>query len=35
MLNDIKLETKLRKERMQDLDEFIEQDTKLTTKFLE
>jgi hypothetical protein len=35
MQNDIKQETLMRKERMQDLDDFLEQDTKLTTKFLE
>lgn len=35
MQNDIKLETQMRKERLQDLDDFLTQDTELTSKFLD
>mmetsp|Transcript_12998 Transcript_12998/g.9402 ORF Transcript_12998/g.9402 Transcript_12998/m.9402 type:complete len:89 (+) Transcript_12998:499-765(+) len=35
MRDDIAKESASRKEKMQDLDEFIEQDTQLTTKFLD
>lgn len=35
MQDDIRLETKLRKEKMQELDDFLTQDTELTTKFLD
>ena len=35
MQEDIRTETRLRKERMQDLDDFLTQDTELTTKFLD
>jgi hypothetical protein len=34
MQNDIKEETKNREQKMQDLDDFLTQDTDLTTKFL-
>lgn len=35
MQNDIKKESIMRQEKMQDLDDFLTQDTELTTKFLE
>lgn len=35
MQNDIKRESILRQEKMGDLDDFLTQDTSLTTKFLE
>ena len=35
MQNDIKKESLLRQEKMGDLDDFLTQDTSLTTKFLE
>jgi hypothetical protein len=35
MQNDIKKESILRQEKMGDLDDFLTQDTNLTTKFLE
>jgi len=35
MQNDIKKESLLRQEKMGDLDDFLTQDTTLTTKFLE
>jgi hypothetical protein len=35
MQNDIKKESILRQEKMGDLDDFLTQDTSLTTKFLE
>lgn len=35
MMDSIKNEEKMRKERMQELEDFINQDTELTTKFLD
>jgi len=35
MQNDIKEESKNRKEKMQDLDDFLTQDTEMTTKYLD
>jgi DNA-directed RNA polymerase subunit F len=35
MQNDIKQECQNRKEKMQDLDDFLTQDTELTTKYLD